>query len=74
MLFFRVGRIDNERLNVGELGNYQVTVDDPVMFLEPWKMDAGRLNLNKTPGIQLMQDVPYNDKSLGNLTDPNYRG
>jgi hypothetical protein len=53
---------------------YQVTVDDPVMFLEPWKMDAVRLNLNKTPGIQLMQDVPYNDKSLGNLTDPNYRG
>ena len=53
---------------------YQTTVDDPVMFLEPWTMDAIRLNLNKTPGLQLMQDVPYNDKSLGNLTDPNYRG
>lgn len=53
---------------------YQATVDDPVMFLEPWKMDPVRLNLNKTPGLQLMQDVPYNDKSLGNLTDPNYRG
>jgi hypothetical protein len=53
---------------------YQATVDDPVMFLEPWTMDAIRLNLNKTPGLQLMQDVPYNDKSLGNLTDPNYRG
>jgi hypothetical protein len=53
---------------------YQATVEDPVMFLEPWKMDTIRLNLNKTPGLQLMQDVPYNDKSLGNLTDPNYRG
>jgi hypothetical protein len=53
---------------------YQTTVDDPVVFLEPWTMDAIRLNLNKTPGLQLMQDVPYNDKSLGNLTDPNYRG
>jgi hypothetical protein len=53
---------------------YDVTVEDPVMFLEPWKMDTRRLPLNKTPGAQLMQDVPYNDKSLGNLTDPNYRG
>ena len=53
---------------------YQATVEDPVMFLEPWKMDTIRLNLNKTPGAQLMQDLPYNDKSLGNLTDPNYRG
>src|SRR5438876_936828 len=32
---------------------YQTTVDDPVMFLEPWKMDAIRLPLNKTPGAQL---------------------
>ena len=53
---------------------YQAIVDDPVMFLEPWNMDEIRLNLNKTPGLQLMQDIPYNDKSLGNLVDPNYRG
>lgn len=53
---------------------YDVTVDDPVMFLEPWKMDTLRRELNKTPGAQLMQDVPYNDHSLGNLADPNYRG
>jgi hypothetical protein len=51
-----------------------VTVEDPVMFLEPWVMNTVRLNLNKLPGAQLMQDLPYNDKSLGNLTDPNYRG
>jgi hypothetical protein len=53
---------------------YQATVDDPVMFLQPWTMDPIRLNLNKTPGAQLMQDIPYHDNSLGNLVDPNYRG
>lgn len=53
---------------------YDVTIDDPVMFMEPWKMDTLRMNLNKTPGVQLMQDVPYDDKSLGKLTDPAYRG
>ena len=58
----------------GDVLVYDVTVEDPVMFLEPWVMNTTRLNLNKNPGAQLMQDVPYNDKSLGNLTDPNYRG
>jgi hypothetical protein len=53
---------------------YNVTVEDPVMFLAPWKMDTVRLNLNANPQVQLMQDVPYNDRSLGALTDPQYRG
>jgi hypothetical protein len=53
---------------------YTATVDDPVMFLEPWVMPTRRLNLNKTPGVQLMQDIPYQDRSLGKLTDPEYRG
>ena len=58
----------------GDVLVYDVTVEDPVMFLRPWKNDTLRFNLNKTPGAQLMQDVPYNDRSLGKLTDPNYRG
>ena len=58
----------------GDVLTYEVTVDDPVMFLEPWKMDTIRLNINKTPGAQLMQDVPYIDRSLGKLADPAYRG
>jgi hypothetical protein len=37
-------------------------------------MPTRRLNLNKTPGVQLMQDIPYQDRSLGKLTDPEYRG
>jgi hypothetical protein len=53
---------------------YTATIDDPVMFLEPWVMPTRRLNLNKTPGVQLMQDIPYQDRSLGKLTDPEYRG
>ena len=50
------------------------TVDDPEVLLEPWVMPTRRLRLNKTPGLQLMQDVPYQDRSLGKLTDPEYRG
>jgi len=53
---------------------YSATVDDPVMFLEPWVMSTRRLNLNKTPGVQLMQDIPYQDHSLGKLVDPENRG
>ena len=33
-----------------------------------------QLAKNKDPKAQLMQDVPYIDRSLGKLTDPNYRG
>jgi hypothetical protein len=58
----------------GDTMFYTATVDDPVVLLEPWVMPTRRLNLNKTPGVQLMQDVPYQDHSLGNLVDPENRG
>ena len=58
----------------GDQLTYDVTIEDPVMFLRPWKNETIRLNVNKTPGAQLMQDVPYIDRSLGKLSDPNYRG
>ncbi len=58
----------------GDILVYDVTVDDPVMFLEPWKLATKRIRLNKTPGVQLMQDLPFEDRSLGKLTDPEYRG
>jgi hypothetical protein len=58
----------------GDNLTYDVTVEDPVTMLEPWKMDTLRLTRNRAPGAQLMQDVPYIEKSLGKLTDPNYRG
>lgn len=53
---------------------YDVTIEDPVVLLEPWKMDTTRLTINKDPRTQLMQDVPYVERSLGKLADPNYRG
>jgi hypothetical protein len=58
----------------GDILLYTATVDDPVMLLEPWVMPTRRLRLNKTPGVQLMQDVPYQDHSLGKLVDPENRG
>lgn len=53
---------------------YDVTVEDPVYFLEPWVMNTRRLTLNKTPGAFLLEDLPYDDRSLGALVDPQYRG
>ncbi len=58
----------------GDVLTVETIVEDPVMFLEPWVMPTVRLNMNKEPGAQLMQDVPYIDKSLGKLVDPKYRG
>jgi hypothetical protein len=58
----------------GDVMVYETIVEDPVMFMEPWVMPPVRLNIVKTPGAQLMQDVPYIDRSLGKLTDPRYRG
>jgi len=52
---------------------YNVVVDDPVMFLEPWHMTIDQGG-NRNPQGQLMPDVPYIDRSLGALTDPQYRG
>jgi hypothetical protein len=58
----------------GDILLYTVTVDDPEVLLEPWVMPTRRLRLNKSPGLQLMQDVPYQDRSLGKLVDPENRG
>ncbi len=52
---------------------YQATVEDP-MLMQPWKMSARSLNLVNDPAAELIQDVPYIDRSLGNLVDPQYRG
>ncbi|MEJ1160574.1 hypothetical protein [Prosthecomicrobium sp. N25] len=58
----------------GETLLYDVTVQDPVYFMQDWVWDTAKLARNKNPKAQLMQDVPYIDRSLGKLTDPNYRG
>jgi hypothetical protein len=53
---------------------YNVVVEDPVYFLQPWNMGQRSLAIQKAPNAQLLQDVPFVDRSLGNLTDPQYRG
>jgi len=61
----------------GNTLRYDVEVQDPVMFLEPWKpanIGANVLQAVADPKTMLMQDVPYEDRSLGALTDGNYRG
>jgi hypothetical protein len=64
-----------ERIKLdGESLIYDVTVQDPVYFMQDWKFDTLKLARNKDPKAQLMQDVPYIDRSLGKLSDPNYRG
>jgi hypothetical protein len=53
---------------------YNVLVEDPIYFLQPWNLGARTLPLQKDPAAQLLQDVPFVDRSLGNLVDPSYRG
>jgi hypothetical protein len=53
---------------------YNRMVEDPVYLLEPWNIGQQVLNLQKDPSAQLLQDVPFVDRSLGNLVDPSYRG
>lgn len=65
--------IEKFRLD-GETLVYDVTVEDPTVFLEPWVMDTRKLKKNTTPGAFLMEDLPYDDRSLGALVDPQYRG
>jgi len=53
---------------------YNVLVEDPAYLLQPWNMGQRSLAVQKDPTAQLLQDVPYVDRSLGNLSDPSYRG
>jgi hypothetical protein len=53
---------------------YNVMVEDPVYFMEPWNMGQKVLALQTNPEAQLLQDVPFVDRTLGNLVDPQYRG
>jgi hypothetical protein len=53
---------------------YNRLVEDPVYLLQPWDIGQQVLNLQKDPAAQLLQDVPFVDRSLGNLVDPSYRG
>ena len=53
---------------------YNTLVEDPAYLMQPWNMGQRSLAIQKDPTAQLLQDVPYVDRSLGNLSDPSYRG
>ena len=53
---------------------YNTLVEDPVYFLQPWSIGQRSLAIQKDPTAQLLQDVPFVDRTLGNLADPSYRG
>jgi hypothetical protein len=53
---------------------YNRMVEDPVYFLQPWNIGQQVLAKQTDPSAQLLQDVPFVDRSLGNLVDPQYRG
>jgi hypothetical protein len=58
----------------GDKLTYGVIVEDPVYLMQPWNWGTRNLNLVKAEDAQLLQDVPYIDRSLGALVDPHYRG
>jgi hypothetical protein len=53
---------------------YNVLVEDPVYLMQPWNMGQRSLAIQKDPSAQLLQDVPFVNRTTGNLTDPQYRG
>jgi hypothetical protein len=53
---------------------YNVLVEDPVYLMQPWNIGQRSLAVQKDPSAQLLQDVPYVDRSLGKIVDPSYRG
>jgi hypothetical protein len=53
---------------------YNRRVEDPVYLMQPWDIGQAVLNKQTDPTAQLLQDVPFVDRTLGNLADPAYRG
>lgn len=66
-----------ERFTPNEDGSriqYEATVVDPAMLLEPWVMDPVMLTRNTNPEAMLLEDVPYIERSLGVMALPRNRG
>jgi hypothetical protein len=67
---FKLGKDAKGNTNLA----YNVMVEDPVYLMEPWNMGQATLARQSDPAAQLLQDVPFVDRTLGNLVDPQYRG
>ena len=51
----------------GNFMNYAVTVDDPEVLVEPWKMTPRRMRLNTSPDAFLPEGLPCKDYDHDNM-------
>ena len=51
----------------GDTLNYEVTVEDPVVLVEPWVLTPRRLRLNTNPEAYLPEGLPCKDYDHDNM-------
>lgn len=51
----------------GNTLHYQVTVEDPVVLLEPWVMNARQIRLNTDPNVYIPEADPCKDVDTANI-------
>jgi hypothetical protein len=51
----------------GDVLHYDVTVEDPVVLLEPWVMTPRQLRLNTDPGVRISEGSPCKDVDSDNM-------
>jgi hypothetical protein len=71
----RGGYIHSDQMRVlerfrrdGNVLRYEVTVEDPVMLLEPWAMNPRQLRLNTDPDVYIPEGPPCKDADSQNMT------
>jgi hypothetical protein len=52
----------------GDVLRYQVTVEDPIVLLEPWIMTPRQLRLNTDPNAHIPEGSPCKDVDSANMT------
>ena len=51
----------------GDILHYQVTVEDPVVLLEPWAMTPRQVRLNRDPDARIVEGSPCKDVDSENM-------
>jgi hypothetical protein len=54
----------------GDTMSYQVTVDDPVMYLQPWVMETVKLRRNTSAEATLFEEPPCDERDMQHIVDP----
>jgi hypothetical protein len=58
----------------GDRLHYDVTVEDPTVLQEPWRLDPQTLHINPNPKAQLWQDLPCEERDSDHIVEKNMRG